>query len=89
MAARYFCLGTIYGVSQYHGAERPVGGTRPPLFCVPDPPPRLADAATRFVAWVRAHPEYAQDSVADGLMRFEAQSFPCPPPQPATATRRR
>ena len=89
LPARYFGLGTIFGVSQYHGADRPIGGPRPPLFCVPEPPPRLTDAATRYVAWVRAHPEFTQEGVADSLVRFAAQTYPCPPPVAAPTTRRR
>lgn len=89
LATRYFCVGFIYGVGQYHGAAHPVGGARPPLFCVPDPPPKLAEVAAAFVSWARAHPEFAQDGSADGLVRFAAQAFPCPPRQPAPATRRR
>jgi hypothetical protein len=89
VATRYFCLGVLYGVGQYHGAAHPVGGARPPLFCVPDPPPRLAEAAAAFVARARAHPEFAQEGPADGLVRFAAQAYPCPPRQAAPATRRR
>ena len=89
IATRYFCVGFLSGVGQYHGATHPVGGARPPLFCVPDPAPRLADAAAAFVSWARSHPEFAQEGAADGLVRFAAQSYPCPPGQPAPATRRR
>jgi hypothetical protein len=49
-AASYFCRGFLAGDAQYHAALHPVAGRRPPLFCVPDPPPRLADAAAAFVA---------------------------------------
>jgi hypothetical protein len=89
VAARYFCFGVLYGVGQYHGAAHPVGGDRPPLFCVPAPPPKLGEVAAAFVSWARAHPEHAQEGPADGLMRFAAQTYPCPPPPPAPATRRR
>ena len=89
IATRYFCIGFLYGIGQYHGAAHPVGGTRPPLFCVPDPPPKLAEVATAFVSWARAHPEFAQEGPADGLIRFAVQAYPCPLPQPAPATRRR
>jgi hypothetical protein len=89
VATRYFCIGFLYGVGQYHGAAHPVGSARPPLFCVPDPPPKLGEVAAAFVSWARAHPEYAQEGPADGLIRFAAQTYPCPPRQAAPATRRR
>ena len=79
IATRYFCVGFLSGSGQYHGATHPVGGARPPLFCVPD---RLAKACRRsrgFVSWARSHPEFAQEGAADGLVRFAAQSYPCPP----------
>ena len=83
-AFRYFCAGFLSGVSQYHAALHPVGGARAPLFCVPDPPPRLADAAAAFVAWARANPQFGGETAADGLMRFARQTYPCPPPASGT-----
>ena len=86
-AASYFCRGFLAGVGQYHAALHPRGGTRPPLFCVPDPPPRLVDAAAAFVAWARANPQLGGDMAVDGLMRFAQQTYPCPPQPSGTPGR--
>jgi Rap1a immunity proteins len=87
-AATYFCRGFLAGVGQYHSALHPVGGAIPPVFCAPDPPPRLADVAAAFVAWTRANPQHGTEMAVDGLARFARQTYPCPP-QPAQGTGRR
>jgi hypothetical protein len=87
-AASYFCRGFLAGVGQYHAALHPVGGAVPPVFCVPDPAPRLADVAAAFVAWARANPQHGMELAVDGLARFARQTYPCPP-QPAQGSGRR
>jgi hypothetical protein len=78
-AATFFCRGFLAGAAQYHGAMHPIGGTRPPLFCVPDPPPPLPQAVNAFVAWARANPQHGGEAAVDGLVRFAQQTYPCPP----------
>ena len=31
----------------------------------------------RFVAWVRARPQYMQSGAVDTLFRFAAETYPC------------
>jgi hypothetical protein len=88
-AARYFCAGFLSGVGQYHAALHPAGGPRSPLFCVPNPPPRLSDAAAAFVTWAQANPQFGGDMAVDGLMRFARQNYPCPPEPSSPTTGRR
>ncbi|MBL6459153.1 hypothetical protein JMJ55_27915 [Belnapia sp. T6] len=78
IAASYFCRGFLAGVGQYHAALHPAGGMRPPVFCVPEPPPRLVDAAAAFAAWAQANPQFGGEMAVDGLMRFARQAYPCP-----------
>lgn len=78
-AAIYSCYGFLTGVGQYHAATRPVGGPRPPLFCPPNPPPSLAQVATGFTAWARGNPQFADERAVDGLVRWAALTYPCPP----------
>lgn len=78
-AATFYCRGFLSGVGQYHAAMHPVGHGRPPIFCVPDPPPALGSAVSGFVAWAAANPQHAGEAAVDGLMRYAAATWPCPP----------
>lgn len=80
-AATFYCRGFLSGVGQYHAAMHPAGRGRPPIFCVPDPPPALGAAVSGFVTWAGAHPEHAGEAAVDGLMRYAAATWPCPPGQ--------
>lgn len=33
--------------------------------------------ANGFVAWMKAHPQFANDGAADTLFRFATQTYPC------------
>jgi Rap1a immunity proteins len=83
------CYGFLIGVGQYHGALHPPGSPRPPLFCLPDPPPTLQDTAAMFVTWSRANPQNAAERAVDGVFRWTRSQFPCPAGSPAPADRRR
>ncbi|MBX9698685.1 MAG: hypothetical protein K2X74_04570 [Acetobacteraceae bacterium] len=87
-AASFFCRGFLAGVGQYHAAMHPIGRGRPPIFCVPDPPPTLRAAAGGFVAWAAANPQHAGEAAVDGLMRYAAATWPCPPEERRQARRR-
>ena len=87
-AANFFCRGFLAGVGQYHGALHPLDGPRPPLFCVPSPPPTLLAAANAFVAWTRANPQHGNEAAVDGLVRFAVAAWPCPPGTGRPAARR-
>ena len=88
VAASFFCRGFLAGVGQYHGATHPVGRGPAPIFCVPEPPPTLGSAVTGFVAWARANPQHGEEAAVDGLMRYAAATWPCPP-EPTRGTGRR
>lgn len=88
-AASFFCRGFVAGVGQYHAAMHPEGRGRPPIFCVPDPPPTLRDAVSGFVAWARANPQHGPEAAVDGLMRYAAATWPCPQDPTRPTGRRR
>jgi hypothetical protein len=77
-AAIGLCYGFMIGVGQFHAAIHPVGSTRPPLFCLPDPPPTLETVAAGFVAWSQANPQHAQERAVEGVARWAGAAFPCP-----------
>jgi len=86
-AERGFCQGFLIGAGQYHVEVSRPGGS-PSVFCLPTPAPSLEQAQADFVTWSQAHPQYAGDKAIDGLMRWSANAYPCPPP-PAAPTRPR
>jgi hypothetical protein len=89
-AAIGLCYGFLIGVGQYHAALHPAGSTRPPVFCLPDPPPTLDAVAAGFVAWSRANPQHGQERAVDGVARWVRAAFPCPPtPAPDRGRRTR
>ncbi len=78
-AAAYFCRGFLVGAAQFHGALYPLNRPGRPIFCAPNPPPAPRDVVPLFIAWVKANPQHANDTAVDGLMRFAAATYPCPP----------
>ena len=73
-----YCNGFIVGVGQFHASLTAAGGAQRPIFCVPNPQPTLNQAAAAFVTWTRANPQHASERAVDGLMRFAAETYPCP-----------
>jgi hypothetical protein len=84
--AQAYCNGFIVGVGQFHASMTAAGGTQRPIFCVPEPQPTLNQVAAAFVAWTRENPQQASERAVDGLVRFAAETYPCPA---TTTTRRR
>jgi hypothetical protein len=76
-AAVYLCHGFMIGAGQYHAATRRVGTSHPPLFCPPNPPPSLNQAAAGFTSWARANPQFAGERAVDGLIRWAQLTYPC------------
>jgi hypothetical protein len=85
-AGTVYCHGFLSGVAQFHREITRDGQPLMPLFCPPQPPPSVEQAASAFAAWVRANPQHEAEPAVDGLMRFAQLTYPCPA-QP-TATRR-
>ena len=73
-----YCQGYITAAGQYHTALHPAGGPRRPLFCVPNPPPSVAQSGLAFAAWARRNPQHANESALDGLLRWAQSTYPCP-----------
>ncbi|MBV9750041.1 MAG: hypothetical protein JO157_14620 [Acetobacteraceae bacterium] len=86
-AALAYCEGFFVAAGQYHRALTAQGGVDRPIFCLPNPSPTFDQARTSFVAWARANPQYTDERAIDGLMRFAAETYPCPA-APAPAARR-
>ena len=77
-----YCRGFITGAGQYH-TEMSTGRT--PIFCLPtSPSPTLEAVQVSFVAWARSNPQRAEEKALDGLLRWAADTYPCPP-APAAA----
>ncbi len=75
-----YCQGFVTSAAQFHAAVHPPGGRRAPVFCLPTPPPSVAEAALGFVAWAAANPARAQEPALEGVLRFARATYPCPPP---------
>lgn len=85
--ATAFCRGFIIGAGQHHSAVSRVAGQRP-AFCMPNPGPTHQEFQAAFVAWGRANQQFAQESAVDGLIRFAAATYPCPPAAAPARSRR-
>lgn len=77
-----YCRGFIIGVGQYHRGITAPGG-RPPVYCLPDPAPAMAEVQASFVTWAAANTQYADEKAVDGLLRWAAATYPCAAPQRA------
>lgn len=81
-----FCRGVMVGAGQYHTAVSTATGRR--VFCLPTPTPTIDQVQAAFVQWARTNTQYSQDLAVDGLMRFAASAYPCPPAPAAPAAAR-
>jgi hypothetical protein len=82
-----YCRGFMVGAGQYHAAVTAARGGRP-IFCLPNPSPTVEQVQGAFVQWARANTQYGQERAVEGLMRFAAATYPCPPaPAPARGRR--
>jgi hypothetical protein len=83
-----YCQGFITSAGQYHALLHPAGGPIQPLYCMPTPPPTVAQSGVAFAAWLTAHPAYGAEPALDGLLRWQQATFPCPAAAPTARTRR-
>lgn len=83
LASRSVCYAVMVAVGQTHALY--TGGARAPrpVFCLPDPSPSLEQASAAFVSWAAANPQLAGTRAAEGVLRFAAATYPCPPAAPA------
>lgn len=80
VAAIHFCQGFGVGFVRYHEALKE-GKDFQPLFCFPQGVTRN-QAFETYVAYSKAHPEYDTSRVADALLKFLVETYPCGrPPQ--------
>jgi hypothetical protein len=78
-ASTAFCHGYLVGAYQYHVAIFGHGKSRP-VVCFPEPPPTRLQAIDQFIAWLKAHPEYAKEKAPDVITRYLVESWPCSAP---------
>ena len=74
--AMNFCQGYLVGIYQYqddffHGA----GLT--PVVCPPAPKPTRNQTVMDYLAWSKAHPQYANDLAVNSFMKFLVDTWPC------------
>jgi hypothetical protein len=82
-----YCQGFVTAAGQYHAELHPAGGPRRPLYCVPNPPPSVAQSGLAFAAWARQNPQHANEPALDGLIRWAQSAHPCPADTAASARR--
>ncbi|KAA2214874.1 Rap1a/Tai family immunity protein [Teichococcus oryzae] len=73
-----YCQGYMTSAGQFHAALNPPNSSRRPMFCLPSPPPTIAESGLGFAAWVRQNPQHANESPIDGLFRWAQATYPCP-----------
>jgi Ssp1 endopeptidase immunity protein Rap1a len=78
--SRAFCYGFLSGAASYHRAIT-AGKASRPLYCPPQPRVSRAEAASLFVGWGRANPQYLNETPVDALIRFAVATWPCPQAQ--------
>ena len=73
-----YCQGYFTAAGQYHAALHPASSRRPPLFCLPNPAPTVAQSAIAFANWAKQNPQYGSEPAPDGLLRWAQSAYPCP-----------
>lgn len=69
-----FCHGVLAGAYGYFEASVPAADR---FVCLPNPGPTRSQIANAFVAWMKSHPNLANDPGVDALFRFAAEAYPC------------
>lgn len=73
-----YCRGFLIGAGQYHASITAPGGADP-VFCLAQPMPSVDQAQASFAAWARSNPQHAGERAVDGVIRWAATAYPCPP----------
>lgn len=71
-----FCHGYLVGAYHYHVALHS-GPDAKPVVCPPQPTPTRVQAVDQFVAWAKAHPQYADERPVEALVKFLTDTWPC------------
>jgi Rap1a immunity proteins len=74
-AAINFCHGFTVGAYRVLEAENRADMHH--IFCLPDPPPRRAEAISAFAQWVDANPDQKTLRPEDGIAAYMMKQFPC------------
>ncbi|WP_159347781.1 Rap1a/Tai family immunity protein [Roseomonas harenae] len=72
-----YCQGYVTAFGHYHTMLHPAGGRRPPLYCLPNPTPSVAESAIAFANWAKQNPQYGSEPATDGLLRWAQATYPC------------
>jgi len=75
-ADQAFCHGFAQGVFDTYSMSRHPS-RNPEFICFKDQSPSRKQTMTDFLAWTEKHPQYADRSAADTLLRYLASAFPC------------
>lgn len=86
MALRPACYAALVSIGQVHSLYTSGRNAQRPIFCLPEQPPTLDVVSAAFVSWAAANQQYSTTRAAEGVLRFAAQTYPCPA---APAGRRR
>ena len=77
-----YCQGYVTAVGHYHAALHPESAVQPPLYCLPNPPPTIAESGLAFAAWARQNPQHNSEPAVEGLLRWAGTTYPCPTSTP-------
>ena len=75
VAAIHFCHGFAVGFNRYHEALQE-GKEMPPLYCLPEKATRTG-LIGEYLRYSKSHPEYDRDKVANVIMKFLVETYPC------------
>lgn len=78
LALRPACYAALVTVGQTHSIYTTGRGAQRPVFCLPEPTPTLDRVSGAFVSWAAANPQHAGARAAEGVLRFAAETYPCP-----------
>lgn len=76
IAAINFCHGYAVGAFQYYQLLEPLSPDHQ-FICLLEPKPSRNEVIAGFVAWARAHPQYAGAAAVETLFRYLGETFPC------------
>ncbi|MBY0280036.1 hypothetical protein K2Z84_32265 [Candidatus Binatia bacterium] len=80
-----FCHGYLVGAYQYHLAIFGHGKSHP-VVCLPEPVPTRTQAVEKFIAWLKANPQYLKDKAPDAITRYLVETYPCKAPEKPAQT---